>query len=113
MPRTSHQIDVPDLTGRLAVVTGGSDGMGVPLARRLAAAGAEVVLPVRNEAKGRAVVDEICRTVPGALVSTRPLDLSSLASVARLGALLRAEGRPVHLLVSNAGVMSPPTRQVS
>lgn len=111
MPRTSHDIDVPDLTGQRAVVTGGSDGMGVPLARRLAAAGAEVVLPVRNESKGRAAVDEIRRTTPGARVSTRPLDLSCLASVAELGALLRDEGRPVHLLVNNAGVMTPPARQ--
>jgi NAD(P)-dependent dehydrogenase (short-subunit alcohol dehydrogenase family) len=113
MAGTQHHVEVPDLTGRLAVVTGGSDGMGIPLARRLAAAGAEVVLPVRNQAKGRAAVDEIRRTTPDARVSTRPLDLSSLASVARLGALLRDEGRPVHLLVNNAGVMTPPTRQVT
>ena len=113
MPRTSNHIDVPDLTGRLAVVTGGSDGMGVPLARRLAAAGAEVVLPVRSQSKGRAAVEEILRTTPGARVSTRPLDLSSLASVAELGRRLREEGRPVHLLVNNAGVMTPPSRQVT
>ena len=87
--------------------------MGVPLAGRLAAAGAEVVLPVRNDAKGRTAVDKILRETPHARVSTRPLDLSSLASVAQLGALLRDEGRPVHLLVNNAGVMTPPSRQVT
>lgn len=109
MPRTPV-LDLPDLSGRRAVVTGGSDGVGLVLARRLAAAGAEVVLPVRNRAKGATAVDAVRRAVPHADVSLRDLDLSSLASVADLGAALRAEGRPVHLLVGNAGVMRPPAR---
>jgi NAD(P)-dependent dehydrogenase (short-subunit alcohol dehydrogenase family) len=113
MAGTQHDIDVPDLTGRLAVVTGGSDGMGVPLARRLAAAGAEVVLPVRNPRKGEAAVAAIREQVPGAEVSLRELDLSSLASVAALGATLREEDRPIHLLINNAGVMTPPDRQTT
>jgi len=109
MPR-DLDITVPDLSGRRAVVTGASDGVGLVLARRLAAAGAEVVLPVRNRAKGATAVDVLRRAVPDADVSLRDLDLSSLASVADLGAALRAEGRPVHLLVGNAGVMRPPAR---
>ncbi|MCH1868514.1 SDR family oxidoreductase [Nocardioides sp. CFH 31398] len=112
MPRTPH-LDLPDLTGRLAVVTGGSDGMGVPLAARLAGAGAEVVLPVRNRAKGERALAAIADRVPGARVSLRDLDLSSLDSVAALGATLREEGRPVHLLVNNAGVMTPPERRTT
>lgn len=111
MPRTAHDIDVPDLSGQLAVVTGASDGMGLPLAGRLAAAGAEVVLPVRNETKGRAAVARIRERAPHARVSLRPLDLSSLASVATLAATLLEEDRPIHLLVNNAGVMTPPSRQ--
>ncbi len=75
-------VAIPELTGRLAVVTGGSDGVGLGLAQRLAAAGAEVILPVRNPDKGRAAVDRITAAVPGAAVSTRRLDLSSLQSVA-------------------------------
>jgi NAD(P)-dependent dehydrogenase (short-subunit alcohol dehydrogenase family) len=113
MPRTAHDMDVPDLSGRLAVVTGASDGMGLPLAGRLAAAGAEVLLPVRNEAKGRAAVARIRERTPDARVSLRPLDLSSLDSVATLAATLLEEGRPIHLLVNNAGVMTPPSRQVT
>jgi len=112
MPRTPH-LDLPDLSGRLAVVTGGSDGMGIPLAARLAGAGAEVVLPVRNRAKGERALGVIADRVPGARVSLRDLDLSSLDSVAALGATLREEGRPVHLLVNNAGVMTPPERRTT
>ena len=104
---------VPDLTGRLAVVTGGSDGLGLALAERLTAAGAEVVLPVRNPAKGAAALERVRRAIPDAKVSTRDLDLASLESVAALGETLRAEGRPVDILVANAGVMAPVTRHTT
>ncbi|WP_030077971.1 SDR family oxidoreductase [Streptomyces baarnensis] len=113
MARQTIDISVPDLSGRRAVVTGGSDGIGLGIATRLAAAGAEVVLPVRNPRKGEAAVAEIRRQAPGANVSLRALDLSSLDSVAALGAALLDEGRPLHLLVNNAGVMTPPDRQTT
>lgn len=106
-------VDVPDLHGRLAVVTGGSDGIGLGLARRLAQAGADVVLPVRNPDKGRIAVEAIRAAAPGARVSTRRLDLSSLTSVADLAGELVSEGRPVHILINNAGVMNPPQRQIT
>jgi NAD(P)-dependent dehydrogenase (short-subunit alcohol dehydrogenase family) len=111
MPRHPIDIALPDLTGRRAVVTGASDGIGLVIARRLAAAGAELVLPVRNRVKGEAAAATIRAAVPGADVSLRVLDLASLASVAALGNTLRSEGRPVHLLVNNAGVMTPPDRR--
>ena len=104
---------VPDLTGRRAVVTGASDGMGTGIAARLAAAGAEVVLPVRNRSKGEAALARIREVAPDAEVSLRDLDLNSLGSVAALGAALRDEARPIHLLVNNAGVMTPPGRQTT
>ena len=104
---------VPDLTGRLVVLTGGSDGVGFGLAGRLAAAGAEVVLPVRNPEKGRSAVDRITAAVPGSRVSIRRLDLSSLQSVADLAGELVTEGRPIHVLINNAGVMNPPERQTT
>lgn len=112
MPRTPA-LTVPDLTGRLAVVTGGSDGIGTVIATRLAAAGADVLLPVRSGKKGDAALRRIRAAVDGARVSTRSLDLSSLESVAALGATLASEGRPIDLLINNAGVMRPPTRQVT
>ncbi|MGO1803322.1 MAG: SDR family oxidoreductase [Microbacteriaceae bacterium] len=111
----SRDIDIPlpDLKGKRAVLTGGSDGIGLRIARRLAAAGAEIVLPVRNPTKGEAAVAEITRTTPPAEVTTRVLDLSSLDSVAALGETMRAEGTPIHLLINNAGVMTPPERQTT
>jgi NAD(P)-dependent dehydrogenase (short-subunit alcohol dehydrogenase family) len=111
MTRRQIDITVPDLTGTRAVVTGASDGIGIGIARRLAEAGAEVVLPVRNQSKGESAIDAIRRRHPRAEVSLRALDLSSLESVAALGDTLRSEGNPIHLLVNNAGVMTPPERQ--
>ncbi|MEU9582434.1 SDR family oxidoreductase [Streptomyces werraensis] len=113
MPRKPIDITVPDLSGRRAVVTGASDGMGLELAARLAAAGAEVVMPVRNPRKGEAAIAKIRESSPAADVSLRELDLSSLSSVAALGKTLADEGRPIHILVNNAGVMTPPDRQTT
>ena len=113
MPRRPIDITVPDLAGRRAVVTGASDGMGLRIAARLAAAGAEVVVPVRNRVKGEAAIATIRQDTPSADVSLRDLDLASLASVAALGETLVREGRPIHLLINNAGVMTPPGRQVT
>lgn len=113
MPQKPSDIPVPDLTGKLAVLTGGSDGIGVHIAARLARAGAEVILPVRSQPKGAAVIERIRAQTPGARVSLRSLDLASLASVAELADGLLAEGRPIDILINNAGIMSPPTRQTT
>ena len=112
MSRTT-EIQIPDLTGTLAVVTGASDGIGRVIATHLARAGADVVMPVRTAVKGAIAVDGIRSAVPGARVSTRPLDLSSLDSVATLVDTLLAEGRPIGILINNAGVMTPPDRQLT
>jgi NAD(P)-dependent dehydrogenase (short-subunit alcohol dehydrogenase family) len=66
---SAKDVDVPNLSGRLAVVTGASDGLGLRLAHRLARAGAELILPVRNERKGAEAVAAITRAVPAATVS--------------------------------------------
>ncbi|BCI80164.1 SDR family oxidoreductase [Mycobacterium sp. SMC-18] len=113
MHRAPIDITLPDLTGTRAVVTGGTDGIGLGTARRLAAAGAEVVLPARNPVKADAAVATICNETPNARVSVEPLDLSSLKSVASLSQRLLDDGRPIHLLVNNAGVMTPPARQMT
>jgi NAD(P)-dependent dehydrogenase (short-subunit alcohol dehydrogenase family) len=104
---------VPDLSGRLAVVTGANSGLGFGLTRRLSAAGADVVMAIRNRAKGEAAIDEIRATVPNAKLTIKLLDLSSLAGVAALGEELNADGRPIDILVNNAGVMTPPQRDTT
>ncbi|MEV8373137.1 SDR family oxidoreductase [Kribbella sp. NPDC056861] len=113
MARSPIDITLPDLSGRRAVVTGASDGMGLGIATRLAGAGAEVILPVRNPSKGEAALATIRQQVPDAKVSLRTLDLSSLDSVAALGKTLLAEDQPINLLINNAGVMTPPARQTT
>lgn len=113
MTRNRHDIRLPDLTGKRAVVTGASDGVGLVIATRLAAAGADLVLPVRNPRKGEAAVAAVRETAPDASITLRDLDLSSLDSVAALGSTLRGTGDPIHLLINNAGVMTPPERQTT
>jgi NAD(P)-dependent dehydrogenase (short-subunit alcohol dehydrogenase family) len=113
MPRTSPDITLPDLSGRRAVVTGASDGIGLAMATRLAAAGAELILPVRNTAKGESAARRIRDQHPGATITTPAMDLSSLASVAAFGDLMIADGAPIHVLINNAGVMTPPHRQTT
>lgn len=112
MPRT-YDLDLPDLSGRRAVVTGASDGIGLRIATHLAGAGAEVVMPVRNSDKGRAAAATIRDRHPDAELVLADLDLSSLESVADLGEKLRADGAPIHLLINNAGLMTPPERRTT
>lgn len=102
-----------DLTGRLAVVTGASDGVGRELAVHLARAGADLVLPVRNPAKGEAAAALIRRAAPDAKIRLAPLDLADLGSVAAFADELLGAGQPINLLVNNAGIMLPPARQVT
>lgn len=111
MVKPDLALNVPALRGRFAVVTGANSGLGFGLAKRLSAAGADVVLAVRDRAKGERAIAEIRRAVPEAKLGIRQLDLSSLSSVAALGEELTAEGRPIDILINNAGVMTPPERQ--
>ncbi|ANC31918.1 SDR family oxidoreductase [Isoptericola dokdonensis] len=113
MAPRQHDVEIPGLAGRRALVTGASDGVGLEIAARLAAAGAEVLMPVRNQAKGAHAAELIRGRTPDAELVLHDLDLSSLASVAALGGKLVADGAPIHLLVNNAGVMTPPTRQTT
>ena len=110
MTRTPPDIAVPDLSGRLAIVTGANSGLGFALTARLAAAGAEVVLAVRNWSKGEEAIARIRAEIPTARLRMLPLDLSSLANIATFGAMFTAEGRPLDLLINNAGVMMLPKR---
>ncbi len=105
--------NVPDQHGKFAVVTGANSGTGKEAARRLAAAGAEVVLAVRTPEKGEAAAAEIRAAQPDAVLQVRRIDLSDLASVAAFADGLIADGRPIDMLLTNAGVMAPPRRMTT
>jgi NAD(P)-dependent dehydrogenase (short-subunit alcohol dehydrogenase family) len=100
--------DVPDQSGRIAVITGANTGLGYATAAVLAGRGARVVLAVRNADKGKEAVEQILRAHPDAFVSVQDLDLSSLASVRAAAERLRGDHPRIDLLINNAGVMYPP-----
>jgi protochlorophyllide reductase len=95
--------DIPDLTGRRAIITGANAGLGLQIAQAMAAHGAELVLACRNTTKAEAAADAIRERTPGAQVSVGALDLADLDSVAAFAAT--QEGR-LDLLVNNAGLMA-------
>ncbi|MQY11521.1 putative oxidoreductase [Streptomyces sp. RB5] len=98
--------DIPDQSGRTAVVTGANSGIGYVTARELARRGARVVLACRSEERGTDAVDRLLFEVPGAAVELRLLDLADLKSVRAFAHGLDADR--VDLLVNNAGVMALP-----
>ncbi|AFN62512.1 Putative short-chain dehydrogenase/reductase [Mycobacteroides abscessus] len=97
--------DIPDQTGRVAIVTGANTGLGLETAKALAAHGAHVVLAVRNAEKGKAAADAITAAHSNADVTLQSLDLSSLESVRRASDELKARYDKIDLLINNAGVM--------
>src|SRR5262245_38056216 len=111
--REAWQIEIPDQTGTFAVVTGGNSGIGLETARSLAIAGAEVVLAVRNAEKGATAADDLRSTAPHATVSVGALDLASLLSIERFAKEMLEQGRPIDLLVNNAGIMAVPKRRTT
>lgn len=102
--------DIPDLAGRRAIVTGASSGIGLEASRLLAAAGAEVVLAVRDPARGRRAVEEITCTVPEARLAVAEIDLSELDSVRRFGRREVELARGLDMLINNAGTSGGPRR---
>jgi NAD(P)-dependent dehydrogenase (short-subunit alcohol dehydrogenase family) len=109
---TSEQI--PDQSGRTAIVTGANSGLGLSTARELARHGARVVLACRNLEKGNAALTEIRAAAPKAEVELSALDLGSLASVEAFALSFQASEREgLDLLINNAGVMAPPRRETA
>jgi NAD(P)-dependent dehydrogenase (short-subunit alcohol dehydrogenase family) len=100
--------DVPDQSGRVAVVTGANTGIGYHAAAVLAHRGAHVVLAVRNLEKGNAALARIVAAGPNADVTLQELDLSSLDSVRAAADALRSAYPRIDLLINNAGVMYTP-----
>lgn len=96
--------DIPDLTGKRALVTGAASGIGYQAARGLAQHGAEVVLVDRNEQAGAEALQKIRALRADARVEFLPLDLSSQKAVREFVARFVADGRPLDILVNNAGI---------
>lgn len=105
--------DLPDLSGKLFVVTGANSGTGFFTAKALAKRGAEVVLAARNPSKAAGALERIRSRRPKGIVRFEALDLASLASVEAFAERLKAEERPVDGLVNNAGIMALTQREVS
>jgi NAD(P)-dependent dehydrogenase (short-subunit alcohol dehydrogenase family) len=108
VPMTWNEKDVPDESGRVAIVTGSNTGLGYDTARVLAARGARVILAVRDTAKGEQAAARIRGLSAGAEVTVHKLDLGSLASVRTAAAELGDAYPRIDLLINNAGVMYPP-----
>ncbi len=97
-------VDVPDLNGKVAVVTGANSGIGFEAAKVLAEHGATVVLACRNPVKAQNALDTIRTATPAADVSLLEMDLNSLASVRKAADTLLADRPVIDLLINNAGV---------
>jgi len=104
---------IPDQSGRTAVVTGANSGLGLVIARELARAGAHVVLACRNMAKGATAKSEIEGSLANPEVELQELDLGSLESVRSFADGFRAGHEGLDLLVNNAGVMAAPRSETA
>ena len=105
MSRKWTASDVPDQSGRVAIVTGSNTGIGYGAAAVLADKGAHVVLAVRNVDKGNDAKARITASSPNAVVTVQELDLTSLESIRKAADELRAAHPRIDLLINNAGVM--------
>jgi NAD(P)-dependent dehydrogenase (short-subunit alcohol dehydrogenase family) len=100
--------DIPDLSGRVALVTGANGGLGLETARALTGAGAHVVMGARNQAKAAEARNDILGSHPDASLEITELDLGSLQSVEDAATKTLADHGTVDILVNNAGVMAMP-----
>jgi NAD(P)-dependent dehydrogenase (short-subunit alcohol dehydrogenase family) len=108
---TTQQI--PDQSGRRAIVTGANSGLGLVTALELARAGAHVVMACRNLEKGEEARASIAATVPAAELELAALDLSSLDSVRAFAEHVQDGHDGIDLLINNAGVMATPRRETA
>lgn len=100
--------NIPDLTGKISIVTGANSGIGYEMARALARRNATVILACRNKMKGRASVAQIVQDYPGAKVELMQLDLSDLTSVRRFAEQVISHYSRLNILINNAGIMATP-----
>jgi NAD(P)-dependent dehydrogenase (short-subunit alcohol dehydrogenase family) len=106
-------VNIPSQSGKRALVTGATGGLGYETSLELARAGAEVILTGRSDAKGRTALERIRREVPNAQIRFEAIDLASLASISSATQQLLGEGSAIDLLVNNAGVMMLPKHETT
>ncbi len=104
---------MPSQAGRTVLVTGANSGIGYQTALELARHGAHVLLGCRNMSKGEAALERLRREVPDASVELAVLDVASLTSIRNFAAQFVASGKPLDVLINNAGVMGLPSREVT
>lgn len=104
---TSDVIKGIDLTGKIAIVTGGNTGIGLETTKTLAAAGATVIVPARDTAKAKKNLASVAN------VEIEPMDLMDPTSIDTFAEKFLASDRPLHLLINNAGIMWVPLRKDS
>jgi NAD(P)-dependent dehydrogenase (short-subunit alcohol dehydrogenase family) len=102
--------DIPDQSGRVAVVTGANSGLGLATARELARAGATVIMTARNVGKGEEAAAQIRAAASGAALEVAQLDLADLGSVRAFAARTAGAHDRLDLLINNAGIMAAPRR---
>ena len=105
--------DIPDQSGKVAVVTGGNGGLGLETAREMARRGASVIIGARNLDKAASADASIRADVPSADVTVIALDLASKASIDTFAAELLAAHDQVNVLFNNAGIMAVPERETA
>jgi NAD(P)-dependent dehydrogenase (short-subunit alcohol dehydrogenase family) len=104
---------VPDLSGRVMIITGANSGIGYEAALALAKRKADVVLACRNQDKAKAAADRIREDAPTARLEVMPLDLSDLSSVRAFADAFREGHSQLHALINNAGVMALPKKSTA
>ena len=105
--------DIPDQSGKTALVTGGNSGLGYESVLHLARKGARVLLAARDRGRGTAALERLRAGAPGSQAELAQIDLADLTSVERFAAGFLAGGEGLDLLVNNAGVMAIPHRETT
>ncbi|HEX7874453.1 MAG TPA: SDR family oxidoreductase [Sphingobium sp.] len=105
--------DIASQSGKRFVITGATGGIGLETALALAGAGGEVLLTGRNAAKGEAALATVRAAHPGAAIAFASCDVASLSAVHGFADELMAQGRPIDVLINNAGLMATPRRELT
>ncbi|MEZ4517151.1 MAG: oxidoreductase [Chloroflexota bacterium] len=107
MPKWSIS-EMPDQSGKIAIVTGANSGLGYESAQALVRKGAHVVIACRNQTKAAVAYDQLEACTPEPSLDSIPLDLSNLDSVRAFAEAFTAKYDRLDILLNNAGVMAPP-----